>query len=145
MPQQKPQSNASHARWDPPFHFFLMPVAVITVALAAYNVIRRFTFADLWLLVLAFAFAVTVYRLRTYPLKAQDRIIRLEEKLRMQRVLPAAMQSRIGELQPAQFVAMRFAPDEELPNLVEQTLSNRWGPKDIKAAIKDWRADHFRV
>jgi len=145
MPQEKPQSNASHARLDPPFHFFMMPVAFITVGLAGYNVIRRFTFADLWLLVLALAFAVTVFRVRTYPLKAQDRIIRLEETLRMQRILPTAMQSRISELRPGQFIAMRFAPDEELPALVEQTLANNWGPKDIKGAVKNWRADHFRV
>ncbi len=144
MPQ-KPQSYASHASIDPIFAYFLLPVSFINVGILVYLAIRRPSYSALWLVILAIAFAVAVFRIRTYPLKIQDRVIRLEETLRMQRLLPPTLHSQIDKLHPHHFIALRFASDEELPELVEQTLANNWGPKDIKGAIKNWRSDYVRI
>jgi hypothetical protein len=139
------QTYANHGRTDPAFHFFTAPVAVITFLSSIFNLIRRFTLANAWLVVVAAAFLVAVFLIRTYALKVQDRVIRLEETLRMERVLAEPLRSRISGLSVGQFVALRFAPDAELPALVEQTLANGWKQKDIKKAIRTWRPDDFRV
>jgi hypothetical protein len=84
-------------------------------------------------------------KIRLYALKNQDRIIRLEERLRLQRLLPEQLQARIDELTEPQLVGLRFASDAELPGLVEKTLGGKWGAKEIKQAIQIWRADYWRV
>ena len=144
MPE-KPQSYASHAKLDPLFQYFAFPVALGNVGVAIYAMIRRPSYSELWFLALSMAFAVSVFMIRTYALKVQDRVIRLEETLRMRSVLPVSQHGLIDQLHRGHFIALRFAPDAELPGLVEQTVANNWGPKDIKGAIKTWRADHFRV
>jgi hypothetical protein len=83
---------------------------------------------------------------RTQALRAQDRLIRLEERLGLQSVLSPELAARAMTLAPGQLVALRFASDGELSDLVERTLNGEFAkPKDIKLGIKDWRADHFRV
>jgi hypothetical protein len=139
------QSYENHSRLDPAFHFFVAPVAVITFVLTISNLIRQFTIENVWHVVVAAAFLVAVFLIRIYALKVQDRVIRLEETLRMQRVLTEPLRSRIGELTVGQFVGLRFAPDAELPALVTQTLGNSWTKKDITKAIQTWRPDNFRV
>ena len=80
------------------------------------------------------------------PLRAQDRIIRLEERARLERVLPADLRGRIGELKESQLVAIRFAPDDEVPELTRRTLNGELKSQvEIKRAIRNWRADHLRV
>ncbi len=145
MPDNSPQSYKNHARFDPLFHFFLLPVAYITVVFTAYNLYRRFTLLDAWLFVVCLGFAVAVMKIRMYALHVQNRIIRLEERLRLAMLLPEALRSRIGELTPSQLIALRFAPDAEVSSLVEQTLANQWTNKQIKENIQNWRPDHFRV
>ena len=127
------------------FHYFLLPVSFANVVVEIYAMIRRPTYSELWALVLAIAFFLAVFRIRTYSLRVQDRLIKLEETLRMHNVLPAAMQSDIAKLNHGQFIGLRFASDAELPGLVQQTVANNWKAKDIKGAIKNWRPDHFRV
>jgi hypothetical protein len=145
MPDNSTQSYKNHVRWDPLFHFFLLPIAYITVLLTAYNMYRRFTLLDAWLFVFCVAFAVALVKTRTYALRVQDRVIRLEEQHRLAKLLPEPLRSRVSELTPSQLVALRFAPDAELPSLVEQTLVNQWTNKQIKQNIQNWRPDHFRV
>ena len=145
MPEPKTQSFASHAKIDPLFHYFALPVALINAFVQLYATVRRPEYSQLWFLVVSMAFAAAVFMIRTYALKVQDRLIRLEETLRMQRVLPAAQQSEVAKLTEGQFIALRFAPDAELPSLVQQAVINGWKGKDIKGAIKIWRPDHFRV
>jgi hypothetical protein len=82
---------------------------------------------------------------RINPLKVQDRLIRLEEQLRMNTLLPGPLRERIPELTEKQLVALRFASDEEIARLVEETLQNNLSPKDIKKKIEKWRPDYFRV
>ena len=94
------QNFSNHAKWDPKFHFFLAPVALANVIVEIYAMIRRPTYSELWFLVLAIAFLVAVFTIRIYSLQVQDRVIRLEETLRLQRVLPAAMQSDSRQTPP---------------------------------------------
>ena len=139
------QNFKNHARLDPAFHFFLLPVAGINVLASLWHLWQYPGLSAGWLVILAIAGAVAVVKIRTYPLKAQDRVIRLEERLRLAQLLPAAQRSRIPELTEQQLIALRFAPDAELPALVEKALAANMPAKEIKQAIVNWRADYFRV
>ena len=145
MAEQSGQTYATHTRWDPLFHFFLLPVAGINVVVTIVNLIRNPGLGAGWFVVLALAAAIAVVKIRTYALKAQDRVIRLEERLRMAQLLSEPLRRRTGELTEAQLVAMRFAPDAELPALVEKALAGKMPQREIKQAIVNWRADYFRV
>ena len=145
MAEKMPQTYPNHIRRDPPFHFFLMPVAAITIALAIYNVIRNFSLAHLWFVVLALAFAVVILKMRLYALKAQDRVIRLEERLRLAMLCSDPLRSRIPELTESQLIALRFASDAECAVLMERALSSKLPASEIKKGIQNWRPDYFRI
>ena len=112
--------------------------------MAVIDVIKVQDQRQIFCVVFSFAALAAVFRIRIYSLKVQDRLIRLEETIRMQRVLPESLRSRISELKPGQMVALRFASDSELTGLVEKALAGA-EPKDLKSQIKNWRPDHFRV
>jgi hypothetical protein len=142
----KTQTLASHARYIPAFHFFALPVLVINVFVVGYQFARDPRLVNGWALLVAVALAVGIAWSRFMPLRAQDRIIRLEERTRLERVLPTDLRARIGDLTERQLIAIRFAPDDEVPELTRRTLSGELkSPGDIKRAIRSWRADHFRV
>lgn len=146
MAEKTPQTYANHVRNHPPFHFFLIPGALILLILTVVNVVRHYDRLDGWILLLiGILFPVAVLLIRLNPLRAQDRLIRLEERLRMQALLSGELAGRIGELTEPQLIALRFASDEELPGLVAKTLASSMAPRDIKKAIVTWRADTFRV
>lgn len=145
MADKPVQTRQNHTRLHPPYHFFLVWVALITVILAIVTLIRAPGWASLWGVVLAIAASLAVYLLRAYPLKAQDRIIRLEERLRLALLLPETLRPRIGELTEGQLIALRFASDAELPGLAEKTLAGNLKPAEIKKSITNWRPDHFRI
>jgi hypothetical protein len=143
--EKKPQTYSNHARFDPPFHFVVLPVVLITTIAIIVRAVREPSLWSVWLVVVAFAGSVAVLTIRLYALKVQDRVIRLEERLRMMAVLPEATRSRIGELTDAQFIGLRFASDEELLALVKRALDEKLGRKDIKKAVANWRPDYSRV
>jgi Family of unknown function (DUF6526) len=145
MAEKMPQNFANHVKFDPLFHFFLLPVAAITIILAVYNLIRNFGFSAAWMLVLSIAFAVLIFKARVYALKAQDRVIRLEERLRLAMLLPEPLRSRIPELTEGQLVALRFAPDGEVAALADKALSSKMRGAEIKKGIVNWRPDYFRI
>ena len=150
MAEKTPQTLKNHVRLDPPFHFFLLPVAAGTIVLEIYHLIRAiiagtFHFSLAWNVVFALAFAVLVFKCRLYSLKAQDRVIRLEERLRLTTICAEPVRSRIGELTEGQLIALRFASDEEVTALVGKAISDKMRSAEIKKAIKNWRADYFRV
>jgi hypothetical protein len=145
MAEPKVQNFSNHARVDPLFHFMILPVALITVLVAAYQLTQRQNLADAWFFILSIATLLAFLKIRTYSLKVQDRVIRLEETLRMERLLPAVLKERIGDLSEGQIVALRFASDAELAGLVEKTLTDGWNGKEIKKNIANWRPDFFRV
>ena len=145
MPANTTQNYKNHTRLDPAFHFFLLPVAAINVLGAIWKLWQNPGMAAGWLVVLSIAGAVAVVKIRTYALKAQDRVIRLEERMRLAQLLPAQQRGRIGELTEPQLIALRFACDAEIPSLVEKTLASSMRARDIKQAIVNWRPDYFRV
>jgi len=146
MAEKPAQTFANHTRMHPPFHFFLGPGAFILLILTVVNVVRNYQRLDSWILLLiGILFLTAVFLIRLNPLRVQDRLIRLEERLRLQQLLPAELSARIGELTERQLIALRFASDEEVPALVAKILPSKMQPSDIKKAIVVWRADTFRV
>ncbi len=143
-----PQSYAHHTRWDPPFHFFVLPVFLVAFIVAIVHLVMHFNHHPLHgvlLVVLALAALLAVFKIRLNALKVQDRVIRLEERLRLAALLPEPLRSRIPELTVGQLVALRFASDGELPGLVQKTLNEKLSKDDIKKSIQNWCADDWRV
>jgi len=145
MAGRSAQTYANHTRWDPVYHFFVVPVAGINVGVAIWNLFRNPGLAASWFVILAIAAVVAVLKLRLYPLKAQDRIIRLEERLRLAQLMAGTLRSRIGDLTEGQLIGLRFASDAEVPSLVEKALGSGMSQEEIKQAITSWRADYFRL
>jgi hypothetical protein len=140
------QTYKSHARWVPAFHFFVLPVLLINVFVSATRLVRDPSGMTGWGLLVAVALFLGVFLLRGMPLRAQDRVIRLEERARLGDLLPNDLRARVDELTPAQFIALRFAPDDEVPDLTRRALDGELKTQaDIKRAIKNWRPDTLRV
>jgi len=145
MAERTPQTLANHVRRDPPFHYFLLPVLAISWIVSVVVLVRRPCFLHFWIVVFVTAVIAIAFKTRLYALKVQDRVIRLEERLRLATLLPDSVRPQIARLTEGQLVALRFASDEEVPALVERTLSANLAPADIKKAIKNWRPDYWRV
>ena len=145
MPDQMPQTFANHTRFDPPYHFFVIPVLAITVLLTIWNLIQNASFYSAWMVVVALALVVLALKCRLYALKVQTRVIRLEERLRLATLLPESLRAKIPQLTEGQLVALRFASDAEIPGLVEKALAASLPNTEIKKAIVNWRPDYFRV
>jgi len=146
MAEKITQTYATHVRLHPPFHFFVLPMTAAAFILAVINVFRHYDLLSAWtILSLASAAVVAAFLIRINALKAQDRVIRLEERLRLRELLNEPLRSRIPDLSESQLIAIRFASDGEVAGIVEKALSNGMEAKDIKKAIVHWRADTFRV
>jgi hypothetical protein len=145
MAGQTAQNYSNHTRLHPLFHMFLLPVAAINILAAGWNLFRQPGLWAAWFFILALAGAVAIVMIRTYALKVQDRVIRLEERLRLLQLLSEPLRGRIGDLTEPQLIALRFASDAEVPPLVEKVLAGTMVPRDIKQAIGSWRPDYFRV
>jgi len=143
--EKKPQSLQNHTKLDPSFHLFLMPVALLLLVAAIYNLYQNLTLSAVAHLVAAVWAIIALFKIRTYALKVQDRVIRLEERLRFEKLLPPALNARFYELTEQQIIALRFASDGEVPGLVEKTLAGSLPPKGIKQAVQNWRPDYWRV
>jgi hypothetical protein len=141
----KPQSLHSHARFHPPYHFFLTFISIASIVIAVIYCVHHFCFYSVWLVVLSLAAFVLLFLIRSYPLKVQDRVIRLEERLRLYALAPAEWHSQINKLTEDQLIALRFAADDELVPLAEQALEHNLNRKQIKERINSWRADTWRV
>jgi len=141
----EPQSFKNHVMFDPPFHFFLAPVGLFLLIASIVELWKNpgwvsgiHVLTIVWLIVL-------VFKTRIYSLKVQDRVIRLEERLRLAGLLPATLQPRVGELTIDQLIGLRFASDAEVPGLVEKALAENCNRKQIKQAVQNWRGDYWRV
>jgi hypothetical protein len=140
------QTLATHRRWIPMWHFFAIPVLLINVFVVAVYFVRDPRLINGWAVIVAIALLIGVFLSRSMPLRAQDRIIRLEERARLERVLPSDLRGRVGELTESQLIAIRFAADDEVPELTRRTLNGELKSQgDIKRAIRNWRGDHLRV
>ena len=146
MPTQ--QSAANHTRYDPVFHFFLLPMSLLNVFAAIYVTVRHWPYGHLvhlWWVVMSVVFLFAVMKIRTYALGVQDRVIRLEERLRYASLLPASELPATERLTLRQIVALRFASDAELPALLKRAVTESLDAKTIKTAIVSWRADDQRI
>ncbi len=152
MAQREPQNYASHRKLVPWYHFFASTVLLINLVRAIWKLAGTFTSdevpltfdAVLAVLVAAALIVVWLYS-RLFPMTVQDRVIRLEMQLRLERILPDDLKGRIGELSRGQLIGLRFASDSEMPDLLRQALDDDITNGDrIKKKVKDWQADHWR-
>jgi len=152
MAEKKPQTFANHTRIDPPFHFFLLPFFGLALILSLIHFFAHITHGGIFshihaflLILLAVACLLLVFKVRLYSLRVQDRVIRLEERLRLTTLLSEPLRSRIPELTEDQLCGLRFASDAEIPKLAERALKEKLSRQDIKKAIQTWRPDYWRV
>lgn len=145
MSASQPQDFKHHARFDPLYHFFLAWIAIASLVIAIVYAVRHPGFYSAWIAVVALAAFFAVFKIRSYALKVQDRVIRLEERLRLQTLAPADWRPRIGRLTEDQLIGLRFASDEEVVDLARQALEQSLNRKQIKERIHTWRPDHWRV
>ncbi|HEV7968932.1 MAG TPA: DUF6526 family protein [Candidatus Acidoferrales bacterium] len=147
MANEKPQNLENHARLYPPFHFFVAPVLLINVGGSIYRLVKfGISYSTVFGVLLALALFVFAFSARVFALTVQDRVIRLEMRLRLAEILPAELRPRIPEFTVGQLVCLRFACDSELPALARKVLDDKMDDrKAIKQLIKEWRADYLRA
>ncbi len=143
--ERRPQNLANHGKFDPMFHFFLLPVLIACFIASIVFLFHGVTAFRIWFAIFTLAAFLLCFKTRLYVLKVQDRVIRLEERLRLLALLPESLRARIPELTEQQLIALRFAADAEVPSLVEKILRDSLEPKSIKKAINNWRPDYWRV
>ena len=140
------QTYKNHIRWFPPFHFFVMPVLLLNLLNSARHVWRAPSLSTTFALLVAAALLMLALLARAMAVTVQDRVIRLEMRLRLREVLPPDLQGRINDLTRDQLVALRFASDVELADLVRQVMGGDLVKKrDIKRKVKNWQADFLRA
>ena len=140
------QNFKNHAKFVPAFHFFVAPVFLLNIVWSIVRVVRGFSFGTIVSLLVAIALFVLALTARIFSLTVQDRVIRLEMRLRMQQTLPPDLTPRIPEFTVSQLVALRFASDAELPDLARKVLQeNLTERKAIKAMVRDWQPDNLRA
>ncbi|SVC24690.1 uncharacterized protein METZ01_LOCUS277544 [marine metagenome] len=145
MSEKKPQNYKNHAKFIPVFHYIALPLLLVNFFGALFRVTQEISFYTLNDVGLAISLIVVAVFTRLFALKAQDRVIRLEEQIRMQTFLPDALKVHVGRLTMGQIVALRFASDEELADLTQEALDQNTSPNALKQAVKHWRPDYNRV
>ena len=154
MSDKVPQNYANHAKIVPLFHFVTFGILVINLIVRIFQLVGAFTQEGPWWILpnallsvaLSAALLLLAWFVRVFPLKVQDRIIRLEERIRLTQLLPEDLRGRIGELRASQLVGLRFASDGEVAELVRRVLAGELKTNgEIKRAIVSWREDHHRA
>lgn len=140
------QSYKNHARFLPPYHFFVMPVLLVNLLNTGRHLFQQMTLHNAWEVVFALGLLGLGLFSRVQALTVQDRVIRLEERLRLRQLLPADLHPHIDTLTHRQLVALRFASDQELADLVREVIAGQLPtPKDIKLRVRNWRPDFLRA
>ncbi len=139
------QNFQNHTRLDPLFHFAIIPVLLAHFVVAVVRSIERPSAWHLWSIAVALVLVALAIRMRTYALQVQDRVILLEERIRMAALMPLEARQLQRELTRGQIIALRFSSDAELADLAELAVREKLSPKQIKERIASWRADHHRV
>jgi hypothetical protein len=146
MAETVPQTYANHRKFVPLYHFVCFAIFAVNQVWAIVRLVRTPSWESGFGVLLAFALLCVFFFARTFPLRVQDRLIRLEMRLRLQQVLPADLRPRILELTPAQLIGLRFASDGEMTDLVRDVLANNIQDREtIKKKIKNWQADNLRM
>ncbi len=140
------QSFQSHTRWYPPFHYVALPILFGNFLYQGYHVFQAPSFYTVWGLILAVGLLGLAVATRQMVISVQDRVIRVEERLRLHRLLSADLQPKVDSLTRGQLIAIRFASDGEVEGLVRDMLAGKYTTqKDIKGAVKNWRSDFLRA
>jgi len=147
MAEKVPQSYSNHRRFVPGYHFVLFLILVVNLGVTLYQLWKHgIAFGAAWNVVMAVALILIALYARTFPLAAQDRLIRLEERLRYQRLFPDDLKLRIDEITRNQVIALRFAGDDEVADLARAVLDEGLNDREaIKKRIRNWRGDDLRV
>ena len=146
MATTSPQRFENHARILPAYHYVAFPLFAVNFFYALYLTVTAFSWSNLVTLALSVALILLFFIARVMALTVQDRVIRLEERLRMRQILPADLQARIDDFTVKQLVALRFASDAELPALARKVLDDGiTDQKAIKKLVTSWRPDHLRA
>ncbi|MDQ2925383.1 MAG: DUF6526 family protein [Acidobacteriota bacterium] len=143
-----PQNYKNHVRWDPVYHFFCAPVLLLNVVATLWWYYRhhaQHTRIGLWLVLVSIALFLLAAKARSFPLKAQDRVIRVEERMRLAALVTASELVELESLTLRQYVGLRFASNSELPELARRAVREKLTEKQIKQSIISWRADNDRV
>ena len=147
MANEKPQNLQNHVRTVPPFHMFVLPVLLLNAGWTIYHLVKTgISFESVLGVLMAFALITLALFARVFALTVQDRVIRLEMRMRLAEILPVDLRARIPEFTVAQLVSLRFASDAELPGLAQKVLDEKMNDrKAIKRLVKDWQADYLRA
>lgn len=159
MSDRAPQNYANHAKFVPLFHFVTFGILAIHLIVRLWQLVAGVLTHRLpdvpwwyWLVgpvlnvAVAAALLLLAWFMRVFALTVQDRVIRLEERIRLTQLLPEDLRGRIGELRTGQLVGLRFASDEEVAGLVRRVLAGELKTGgEIKRAIVSWREDHLRA
>jgi hypothetical protein len=139
------QDLKHHGRLHIPFHVVSLFLLIVNLVFSIWHLVKHHGAWNAWIVVLSLLVFVPFFLIRIYPIKVQDRVIRLEERLRLQALAPAAWHAQIYKLSEDQLIGLRFASDEEVVALAEKALLEKLDRKQIKERIKDWRPDYWRV
>lgn len=140
------QNFKNHSKVVPAFHLFVLPMLIVNLVSMIVFACRHFSYRSVEGALTALALLLGIMYARMFALKVQDRLIRLEMRLRLAEILPADLKPRIGEFTLGQLIALRFASDAELPALARKVLDERIGErKAIKAMVQNWQADELRA
>jgi hypothetical protein len=146
MPTENAQTFENHTRYVPLYHGLLFGILTVNLVWSVVRIIRRPSVDVGVALLMALAFLLLFYYERRFALTVQDRLIRLEMRLRLAKVLPADLAQRIGELTVSQLIGLRFASDEELPELVRKVVTEGITDRTaIKRMVHSWQGDYLRV
>lgn len=147
MDNEKPQNLKNHVRFVPLFHLFVLPVLMVNAGGSIYHLVKvSFYYQSVMDVLMALALVIFGVYARLFALTVQDRVIRLEMRLRLAQVLPLDLRPRIPEFTAAQLVSLRFASDAELPALARKVLEEKLNDrKAIKQLIKEWQPDYLRA
>jgi hypothetical protein len=145
MADDEVQSYPNHARWLPPWHFFAIPVLVSNAIVEIVRFTRSPNLVEAWTAIVAIALVVALLCARWMPLRVQDRVIRLEETLRLERLMPDRRRD-VEHLSRDQFIGIRFASDQEVPHLLDRMVAGELVTRqDVKRAVQHWRSDNQRI
>lgn len=143
--ERKPQTYANHRKIVPLYHVVAFFLLLLNIYWAGKGVLEAASMDTIVPLLLALALLILFFAIRTFPIVVQDRLIRLEMRLRLAEVLPADSRQRIAELTARQLISLRFASNGELPDLVRRVLDEKIeNGEAIKRLIKDWNPDYLR-
>jgi hypothetical protein len=143
---EAPQTADHHSKYVPRYHYWTFGLLLVNLIWTIVQLLRAPTVGGIIQVGLVVAIILAAFYARVFALGVQDRVIRLEERMRLAELLPADLRPRIGELRTGQLVALRFASDAELPELVRQVLTEQIrDKKSIKQLIRTWRPDYARI